>query len=150
MLVNQLQHTTPFKRFGFLLLWYASYHGTAIKYTLAMVPHTTVHGDTSVNAVSKQSDTVRSSTTATLQALTRPHFLAAQPASPPPAPYMQPTSTAPATLATQMKHAPAVPTMPAVQKNAPAPMPVTSHARPVQPRSSSHALMAPRCLIQEI
>ena len=24
MLVNQLQHRTPFKRFGFLLLWYAS------------------------------------------------------------------------------------------------------------------------------
>ena len=54
MLVNQLQCMTPSKRFGFLLLWYLSYHGTAIKYAPAMVPHTTTHGDTSVNAVSKQ------------------------------------------------------------------------------------------------
>ena len=30
MLVNQLQHTTPFEGFGFLLLWYASLHGAAI------------------------------------------------------------------------------------------------------------------------
>ena len=81
----------------------------------------------------KAANTVQSGTTATLQALTRHHFLAAQPASPPPAPYMQPTSAAPATLATQMKQAPAVPAMPAVHKNALAPMPVTSHATPVQP-----------------
>ena len=40
--------------FGFLLLWYTSYHGTAIKYAPAMVPHTTVHGDTSLNKVWKQ------------------------------------------------------------------------------------------------
>ena len=32
-----------------------SYHGTAIKYVPAMVPHTATHGDTFVNAVSKQS-----------------------------------------------------------------------------------------------
>ena len=44
----------PSKRFGFLLLWYASCHGTAIKYAPAMVPHTTACGGTSVNAVWKQ------------------------------------------------------------------------------------------------
>ena len=98
----------------------------------------------------KAADTVPSGTTATLQAPTRHHFLVAQPALPPPAPCMQPTSTAPATPATQMKQAPAVPAMPAVQKNALAPMPVTSHATPVQPQRSSHACMAPRHLIQEI
>ena len=81
----------------------------------------------------KASDTVPSGTNATLQALSSHCFLAAQPVSPPPAPCMQPTSPAPATLATQMKHAPAVPAMPAVQKNAPAPKSVTSHATPVQP-----------------
>ena len=70
-------------------------------------------------------NTVPSGTTATLQALTRHHFSAAQPASPPPAQCMQPTPTAPATPATQMNQAPAVPAMPAVQ------MPVTSHASPV-------------------
>ena len=42
------------ERFGFLLLWYMSYHGTAIKYAPAMVPHTATCGDTFVNAVSKQ------------------------------------------------------------------------------------------------
>ena len=46
---------------------------------------------------------------------------------------MQPTPTAPATPAAQMGQAPAVPAMPAVQKNALAPMSVTSHATPVQP-----------------
>ena len=66
----------------------------------------------------KAANTVPSGTTATLQALLRPHFLAAQPASPPPAPHMQPTSAVPAPLATQMKQAPAGPAMPAVQKNA--------------------------------
>ena len=81
----------------------------------------------------KAADTVPSGTTATLQALSRPCFLVAQPASPSPAPCMQPTSAAPATLATQMKQAPAVPAMPAVQKNALAPKSVTSHATPVQP-----------------
>ena len=81
----------------------------------------------------RAADTVPSGTTATLQALSSHHFLAAQPASPPPAPCMQSTSTALATLATQMKQAPAVPTTPAVQKNAPAPKSVTSHATPVQP-----------------
>ena len=54
MLVNQLQCMTPSERFGFLLLWYTSYHGSAIKYTPTMVPHTAVHGDTFVNAVSRQ------------------------------------------------------------------------------------------------
>ena len=54
MLANQLQYMTPCKRFGFLLLWYMSYHGTAIKYAPAMVPHTSACGDTFVNAVSKQ------------------------------------------------------------------------------------------------
>ena len=81
----------------------------------------------------KAVNTVPSSTTATLQPLSRPHFIAEQPASPPPAPCMQPTSAAPSTLATQMKQAPAVPAMPAVPKNAQAPMPATSHATPVQP-----------------
>ena len=81
----------------------------------------------------KAADTVPSGTTATLQALTRYHFLAAQPALLPPVPCMQPTSTAPAPLATQMKQAPAVPAMPAVQKNALVSMPTTSHATPVQP-----------------
>ena len=94
--------------------------------------------------------TVPSGTTATLQALIRHHFSVAQPALPPPAQCMQPTSTTPATPATQMSQAPAVPTTPAVQRNAPMPMPVTSHATPVQPQRSSHAHMAPRCLIQEI
>ena len=98
----------------------------------------------------KAANTVPSGTPATLQALSSHHFLAAQPASPPTAPCMQPTSSAPATPATQMKQAPAVPAMPAVQKNAPAPKSVTSHATPVQPQRSSHACMAPRCLIQEI
>ena len=96
----------------------------------------------------KAADTVPSGTTATLQALSSHHFLVAQPASP--APCMQPTPTAPATLAPQMKQAPSVPATPAVQKNAPAPKSVTSHATPVQPRRSGHARMAPRCLIQEI
>ena len=95
-------------------------------------------------------DTVPSGTTATMQAPTRHHFSVSQPASPPPAPHMQPTTIAPATLATQMNQAPTVPATPAVQKNAPAPMHVTSHATPVQPQRSSHASMAPRCLIQEI
>ena len=81
----------------------------------------------------KAADTVPNGTTATLQALSRPCFLVAQPASPPPAPCMQPTSAALATLATQMKQAPAVPAMPAVQKNALVPKSVTSHATPVQP-----------------
>ena len=54
MLVSQLQYMTPSERFGFLLLWYASYHGTAIKYTPAMVPHTAAPRNTSVNAMSKQ------------------------------------------------------------------------------------------------
>ena len=54
MLVNKLQHMTPSEGFGFLLLWYASYHGTAMKYTPAMVPHTAMHGDTFMNTVSKQ------------------------------------------------------------------------------------------------
>ena len=98
----------------------------------------------------KAADTVPSGTTATPQALFSHHFLAAQPASPTPAPCMQPTSAAPATLATQMKQTPAVPAMPAVQKNAPAPKSVTSHATPVQPQRSGHAHMAPRCLIQEV
>ena len=81
----------------------------------------------------KAANTVPSGTTATPQALSRPHFLAEQPASPAPAPCMQPTSAAPAMLATQMKQAPAVPAMPAVQKNALTPKSVTSHATPVQP-----------------
>ena len=95
----------------------------------------------------KAADTIPSGTPATPQALYSHRFLAAQPASPTPAPCMQPTSAAPAKLATQT---PAVPAMPAVQKNAPAQKSVTSHATPVQPRRSSHARMAPRCLIQEI
>ena len=98
----------------------------------------------------KAANTVPSGTTATLQALTRHCFLAAQPALPPPALCLLPTSAAPATPATQMKQAPAVPAMPTVHKNAPAQMPVTSHATPVQPQRSSHAHMAPRCLIKEI
>ena len=98
----------------------------------------------------KATNTAPSGTTATLQALTRSLFLVAQPALPQPAPCMQPTPAVPAPLATQMKQAPAGPVTPAVQKNAPAPMPVTSHATPVQPWRSGHACMAPRCLIQGI
>ena len=98
----------------------------------------------------KAADTVPSGTTATPEALSSHCFLAAQPASPPPAPCMLPTSAAPATLATQMKQAPAVPATPAVQKNALVPKSVTSHATPVQPQRSGHACMEPRCLIQEI
>ena len=98
----------------------------------------------------KATNTVPSGTTTTPQALTRPCFLAAQPASPPPAPCMQPTPVVPRPLATQMKQAPAFPATPVVQKNAPAPMPVTSHATPVQPQRSGRACMAPKCLIQEI
>ena len=98
----------------------------------------------------KAANTVPVGTTATLQALFGHHFLVAQPASPPPVPCMQPTSAVPAPLATQMKQAPAVPAIPAVQKNALIPKSVTSHATPVQPQRSSHAHMAPRCLIQEI
>ena len=78
----------------------------------------------------KDINTVPNGTTATLQVSTRHHFSVAQPALPQPAQCMQPTSTAPATLATQMNQAPAVPATPAVQKNAPVPMPVTSHATP--------------------
>ena len=55
MLVNQLQCMTHSERFGFLLLWYMSYHGTAIKYAPAMVPHTATCRETFVNTVSKQS-----------------------------------------------------------------------------------------------
>ena len=80
----------------------------------------------------KAADTVPSGTNATLQALSSHCFLAAQPASPPPAPCMQPTPAVPAPLATQMKQAPAVPAVPAVQKNALAPKSVTPHATPVQ------------------
>ena len=98
----------------------------------------------------KAVDTAPSGTTATPQGPTRHFFSAAQPALPPLALCMEPTSTAPATLTTQMNQAPTVPAMPAVQKNAPAPMPATSHATPVQPWRSSCAHMAPRCLIQEI
>ena len=98
----------------------------------------------------KTANTVPSCTTAILQALSNHCFLVAQPASPTPAPCMQPTSATPATPATQMKQAPAVPATPAVQKNAPAPKSVTSHATPVQPQRSGHAHMAPTCLIQEI
>ena len=53
-----------------------------------MVPHTAAHGNTSMNAVSKQVNTVPSGTIATLQAPTRHCFSAGQPASPPPAPCM--------------------------------------------------------------
>ena len=94
-------------------------------------------------------DTVPSGTTATLQALTH-CFSVAQPALPPPALHIQPTPAAPATLATQMNQALAVPAMPAVQKNAPTPMPMISYATPVQPQRSGYAHMAPRCLIQEV
>ena len=94
--------------------------------------------------------TVPSGTTATLQALTRHCFSAAQPALPPPAQCVQPTSTVPATPAIQMNQAPAVPSTPAVQKNALAPMPATSHATPMQPHLCSHAHMAPRHLFKEI
>ena len=98
----------------------------------------------------KAVDTIPSGITATLQALTRHCFLAAQPALPQPAQHLQPTPAAPTTLATQMKQAPAVPAMPTVQKNVLSPMSMTSHATPVQPQRSSHACMAPRHLIQEI
>ena len=54
MLVNRLQCMTPSERFGFLLLWYMSTYGRAIKYAPAMVPHTTTCRDTFMNAVSKQ------------------------------------------------------------------------------------------------
>ena len=46
---------TPSEIFGFLLLWYMSYHRTAIKYAPAMVPHTAACGDTFMNTVSKWS-----------------------------------------------------------------------------------------------
>ena len=94
----------------------------------------------------KAVNTVPHGTTATLQAPTRHHFSAAQPASPPPAQCMQPT---PAALATQMSQDPAVPPhqlfkgMPLCQ------LPVTSPATPMQPQRSSHAHMAPRCLIRK-
>ena len=147
MLVNQLQCTTPSERFGFLLLWYVSSQGTAIKYAPAMAPHTASCGDTFVNAVSEQPTL---SQVATQQALTRHHFLVAQPAPPQPAQCMQPIPAAPTTPATQTNQAPAVPITPAAQKSALAPMPVTSHATPVQPWRSGCACMAPRCLVQEI
>ena len=115
-----------------------------------MVPHTAAHGGTSVNAVSKQLTLSQVATLPHHRALSSHRFLVAQPASPPSAPCMQPTSAAPTTLATQMKQAPTVPATPAVQKNAPAPKSVTSHATPVQPQRSGCAHMAPRCLIQEI
>ena len=98
----------------------------------------------------KAVNTVPSGTTATLQVPTQQCFLAVQPALPQPAQHMQPTPAAPATLANQTSQAPAVPAMPAVQRNTLAPMSVMSHATPVQPQRSSHAHMAPRCLIQEI
>ena len=81
----------------------------------------------------KAVNTVPTGLTATPQALTRHCFLVVQPALPQPAQHMQPTPAAPATLATQMSQAPAVPAMLAVQKNALAPMSVTSHVTPVQP-----------------
>ena len=118
MLVNQLQHMTPSKNLGSC---YCDMHPT-------MGQLSSMHQQSFHVLLC-----VPSGTTATLQALTRHHFLVAQPALPPPTPCMQPTSTAPATLATQMKQASAVPIMPAVHKNALAPMPATSHATPVQP-----------------
>ena len=63
----------------------------------------------------KTVNTAPSGTTTTLQALTRHHFSAVQPALPPSAPCMQPMPAAPATPANQMNQAPAVLTMPAVQ-----------------------------------
>ena len=150
ILVNQLQCMTPSERFGFLLLWYVSYLGTAIKYAPAMVPHTATCGDTFMNAVSKWSTL---SQVVQLPHCRLPLDTASQQHNlhcPPPAQHMQLTSTAPTTLATQMNEAPAVLAMPAVPKNAPAPMPVISHVTPVQPRRSGCAYMAPRCLIQEI
>ena len=82
----------------------------------------------------KAVDIVPSGTTATMQAPIRHHSSVAQPALPPPAECMWPTSTAPATLATQMNQAQAVPAMPAVQKNALAPMPhLCSHKDPAMP-----------------
>ena len=81
----------------------------------------------------KAVNTVPSGTAATLQALTRHCFSAAQPALAQPAQHMQPTPATPPTPATQTSQAPAVPTMPAVQKNAPTPTPVSSHTTPVQP-----------------
>ena len=98
----------------------------------------------------KAVNTVPIGTTATPQALTRHHFSVAQPALPPPAQHKQPTPAAPATPTIQMNQVPDVPATPAVQRNTPVPMPVTSHATPVQPQRSGCAHMAPRCLIQEI
>ena len=93
----------------------------------------------------KAVNTVPSGTTATPQAPTRHCFSATQPAQ-----CMQPKPTAPATLATQRNQVPDVPTTPAVQRNAPVPMPLTSHATPVQSCRSGHAHRTPRSLIQEI
>ena len=78
-------------------------------------------------------DTVPSGTTATLQALTRHCFSVVQPALPPSAQCMQCIPDAPATPPTHANQVPAVPATPAVQRNTPVPMPVTSHATPVQP-----------------
>ena len=150
MLVNQLQHMTPSERIWVpatvihILPW-SSYlvhtsNGSTYHHTWRHLCECSV----------KAADTVPSGTTATPQALSSHCFLAAQPASPAPAPCMQSTSAAPVTLATQMKQAPAVPTMPAVQKHALVPKSLTSHATPVQPQRSSHACLAPRHLIQEI
>ena len=109
-----------------------SYHGTAIKYAPAMVPHTATHRHLCEHSV-KAANTVPSGTTATLQVPTQQCFLVVQPAPPQPAKPMQPTSAAPATLATQTSQVPAVPATPAVQENALAPASVTPHATPVQP-----------------
>ena len=98
----------------------------------------------------KAVDTVPSGTTATPQAPTRHHFSVAQLALPQPAQCMQSTPSATPRLATQTNQAPAVSAPPAVQRNAPAPMPVMSHATPVQPQRSDHTCMAPRCLTQEM
>ena len=118
-------------------------------YIPAMVPHTAMHGDTSMNTVSKQPTLSQVAQLHTTGSDKTPHFSDTTCIAPP-APCMQPTSAAPAKPATKMKQAPAVPATPAVQKNALAPMPATSHATPVQPQRSSCACMAPRCLVQEI
>ena len=151
MLVNQLQHMTPFKRFGFLLLWYASSHGNS--YLVC-----TSNGSTYCRTWRhlhecsvKAADTVPSGTTVTLQALSSHCFLVAQPASPPTCTMHaahicctcntgNPDQTGSSLFLPHQLFR----RMPQPPKS------VTSHATPVQPWRSGHACMAPRCLIQEI
>ena len=138
------------KDLGSWLLWYMSYHGTSIKCTPPMVLHTTTCGDTFMNAVPKWSTLsqvaqlphcrLKLDTTSQWHNLHCPHLYSTCSPHPLHLQHWQPRWTR---LQLFLPH-------PLFKGMPQASMPVTSYATPVQPQRSSHACMAPRCLIQKI